>query len=171
MHRKRSSRSSIAKDSAQHNCTATRAPLHGNESTEDTAWVLERVPRTMKCFVAGSEQAAAADKWGTDPILLDAPKPGSGESYDYTIARRVPPGLHVVLAGGLHPGNVGAAILAARPWGVDVASGVEAEPGKKDAKLIAAFVQKAKSIELPPLPNDCEEPSTGPYDWAADTSL
>ena len=59
------------------------------------------------------------------------------------------------------------AILLARPWGVDVASGVEAEPGKKDPKLVAAFVKNAKSVLLP----DCEEPVTGPYDWEADAAL
>lgn len=143
------------------------AQLHGEESVEDTAYVSERVPRTMKAFVAGSDQARTASKWGTDPILLDAPRPGSGQSYDYRLARQAPSGLHVVLAGGLDPDNVAQAILAARPWGVDVASGVETEPGRKDAKLMAAFVQNAKNVELP----DREEVSSGPYDWAADAAL
>jgi phosphoribosylanthranilate isomerase len=149
------------------------AQLHGEENVEDTQYVQERVPRTMKVFIAGSDKLSQARKWGTDPILVDAPKIGDvsalvpGETYDYRLAGQAPSGLHIVLAGGLHPDNVANAILLARPWGVDVASGVEAEPGKKDPKLVAAFVKNAKSVVLP----DCEEPATGPYDWEADAAL
>lgn len=143
------------------------AQLHGNESTEDTQWVAERVPRTMKCFVAGSDNARRARDWGTNPILIDAPKPGSGESYDYRLALDVPSGLAVVLAGGLNPDNVEAAILAARPWGVDLASGVESAPGVKDPKLVAEFVRIAKGVTLP----DSEPRNEGPYDWDADAAL
>lgn len=149
------------------------AQLHGDESTEDTLYVRDRVPRTMKVFVAGSDKVPNARKWGTDPILIDAPKLGDesalavGEAYDYRLALEAPAGLHVVLAGGLNPDTVANAILLARPWGVDVAGGVEAEPGKKDPKLVAAFVKNAKSVVLP----DCDEPATGPYDWEADAAL
>lgn len=143
------------------------AQLHGNESVEDTRYVIDHVPRTMKAFVAGSPKLRSAAKWGTDPILVDAPKPGSGEAYDYSLARQAPRRLHVVLAGGLHPGNVASAIEAARPWGVDVASGVEREPGKKDPRLVADFVKAAKEVVL----EDCEELDTGPYDWDADAAF
>jgi len=149
------------------------AQLHGDESTEDTLYVQERVARTMKVFVAGSNKLPNARKWGTDPILVDAPKLGDvselvpGESYDYRLALQAPSGLHVVLAGGLHPGNVAQAIEIARPWGVDVAGGVEASPGKKDPTLVAKFVQNAKSVVL----SDREDPATGPYDWEADIAL
>lgn len=145
------------------------AQLHGNESTEDTAYVQERVVRTMKVFEAGSEKFLNARDWGTDPIMLDAPKdgPNAGQPYDYRLARQAPSGLHVVLAGGLHPGNVADAILQGRPWGVDVASGVESEPGKKDPKLVAQFVQNAKNVVVP----DSDEPVVGPYDWEADAAL
>lgn len=149
------------------------AQLHGDESPEDTLYVQERVPRTMKVFVAGSDKLLSARKWGTDPILIDAPKAGDtsalvpGEPYDFALARKAPAGMHVVLAGGLHPGNVADAILRSRAWGVDVASGVESEPGKKDPKLVAAFVKNAKSVVLP----DCEEPASGPYDWESEADL
>jgi len=145
------------------------AQLHGNESTEDTAYVRDRIARTMKVFEYGSEKVTDAQKWGTDPILLDAPKDGpmAGQPVDYRLARLAPAGLHVVLAGGLHPDNVAQAIELARPWGVDVASGVESEPGKKDHKLVAQFVRNAKNVVLP----DREELPSGPYDWAADAAL
>jgi phosphoribosylanthranilate isomerase len=51
----------------------------------------------------------------------------------------------MILAGGLRPDNVATAIAAARPFGVDVASGVEAEPGRKDHRLLAAFFEAARS--------------------------
>ena len=142
------------------------AQLHGDENPEDTAYVQERVPRTMKAFVAGSDKLSRATDWGTDPILVDAASPGSGISYDYELARQAPGGLHVVLAGGLHPDNVADAIRLARPWGVDVATGVESEPGKKDPKLVATFVQNAKAVEVP-----AEVVRKGPYDWDADAAL
>lgn len=149
------------------------AQLHGNESVEDTDYVRERIARTMKVFVAGSAKVRTARKWGTDPIMIDGPKPGDdspltpGEPYDYRLALEAPSGLHVLLAGGLHPGNVAEAIMLARPWGVDVAGGVEAEPGKKNHKLVADFIKNAKSVVLP----DREERVTGPYDWEADAAL
>ncbi len=143
------------------------AQLHGNESTEDTAYVRERVPRTMKAFVVGSHQFNTAERWGTDPILVDAAMPGSGESYDYRLARNGPAGLHVVLAGGLTPVNVTDAIAAAQPWGVDVSSGVERAPGLKDPKLVADFVRAAKTAPMSSGP----EPKTGPYDWDADAAF
>lgn len=148
------------------------AQLSGDESTEDTAWIAERIPRTMKAFVAGSDKLASADRWGTDPILVDAAEPGSGESYDYSLALAKPAGLHVVLAGGLRPDNVEAAIIAARPWGVDVASGVERGPGLKDPKLVADFIRNAKDAVVPDLaPAADGSYDRGPYDWNADAAL
>lgn len=143
------------------------AQLHGEESVEDTQYVQERVARTMKVFVVGSDKLRTARKWGTDPIMVDNAVGGSGKSYDYRLARKVPSGLHVLLAGGLHPGNVADAIIAARPWGVDVATGVESGPGVKDPKLMAEFVKNAKGVVLP----EGDELPRGPYDWEADAAL
>ncbi len=83
-------------------------------------------------------------------LLIDAHAPGAyggtGARADWhaaaAVAERYP---RVLLAGGLTPDNVAEAIRAVRPWGVDVSSGVEAEPGKKDPEKIRAFVAAAKS--------------------------
>jgi phosphoribosylanthranilate isomerase len=84
-------------------------------------------------------------------LLLDACVDGiaggTGESFDWDL---IPPGipLPIVLAGGLTPGNVGAAVRRVRPWAVDVSSGVEREKGIKDAAAIAAFIRGARDADV-----------------------
>lgn len=77
-------------------------------------------------------------------LLVDAPRAGSGEPWDWSAVRGRPTG-QWLLAGGLAPGNVAEAVAAARPWGVDVSSGVEASPGVKDPALITAFIDAARA--------------------------
>ncbi|WP_084963465.1 phosphoribosylanthranilate isomerase [Thermoactinospora rubra] len=80
-----------------------------------------------------------------DLLLVDAPKAGgAGEPWDWAAVRGRASG-RWLLAGGLAPDNVGRAIEAARPWGVDVSSGVEVARGVKDAGLIRAFVAAARA--------------------------
>lgn len=71
---------------------------------------------------------------------------GSGRTFDW---QRVPRALErpIVLAGGLHAGNVAEAIMATCPWGVDVSSGVEAMPGTKDPELMRAFVREVARVQ------------------------
>ena len=68
---------------------------------------------------------------------------GTGQTWNYTLAAAAPRTRPTLLAGGLNPANVSAAIAQARPWGVDVSSGVETD-GKKDPEKIAAFIRHAK---------------------------
>jgi phosphoribosylanthranilate isomerase len=67
---------------------------------------------------------------------------GTGVSLDWAVVDR--PDRPFVLAGGLNAGNIGEAIATLRPWGVDASSGLESEPGVKDAAMVAAFVEEAK---------------------------
>lgn len=121
------------------------AQLHGWESAEDTMWIAERVPRVIKAFEAGSDEARRANEWGTNPILIDAVTPGSGETWDWSLASETPDGLSVLIAGGLRPSNVAQAVEQVKPWGVDVSSGVERSPGHKDALAVRDFVANARA--------------------------
>ncbi|GIH25631.1 N-(5'-phosphoribosyl)anthranilate isomerase [Acrocarpospora phusangensis] len=80
--------------------------------------------------------------YGEELLIVDAPKPGSGEPWDWSGVRGRPSGKWM-LAGGLDAGNVRRAITEAQPWGVDVSSGVERD-GRKDPDLIREFVAAAR---------------------------
>jgi phosphoribosylanthranilate isomerase len=125
----------------------------------------------IKAFPGGDPRVAHADDYGVDAILLDSPNPGTGNVFDWALAGDLPEGQRLVIAGGLHPGNVEAAILRAKPWGVDVTSGVEASPGVKDPMKVKAFLEAAKRGEAQisaPLPGPAAGAPFGPYDWAED---
>jgi phosphoribosylanthranilate isomerase len=140
------------------------AQLHGHESAEHSRWVRERLPITIKAFPAGSPAVGKAKDYGSDIVMLDAANPGSGQVFDWRLVDGVPAGTRLLLAGGLTPENVVDAIGQAHPWGVDVVTGVESEPGRKDPRKLRAFVAAAKSAAVPRY----EGEAIGPYDWQAD---
>jgi len=86
-----------------------------------------------------------------DPLpprcLFESSSSGSGERADWTAAARVARTCQLVLAGGLDPSNVGEAVRAVRPFGVDVSSGVESSRGVKDAARIREFIRAARAAE------------------------
>lgn len=123
----------------------TGVQLHGAESAAYAREVAKatRVVRALP-YAPGLVPADVAD-YGADAVLLDAATPGSGLAFAWEAAApawRAWPRL--VLAGGLTPDNVSAAIGALRPYAVDVASGVETRPGVKDPEAVRAFVSAAK---------------------------
>ena len=122
--------------------------LHGNESPAEVAWIADRVPMVIKAVAAGSEQAALAAEFVAPIILIDAVQPGGGEVFDWSLVKSMPEDKRLLLAGGLTPENVASAIEVVRPWGVDVASGVEKEPGRKDPSALRRFIQNAKAANL-----------------------
>jgi phosphoribosylanthranilate isomerase len=77
-------------------------------------------------------------------FLFEGALSGQGVTSDWTAAARLARDAQLILAGGLRPDNVATAISSVRPFGVDVSSGVEAQPGKKSPTLIAAFVAAAR---------------------------
>jgi phosphoribosylanthranilate isomerase len=119
--------------------------LHGDELPADWArFPGSKLIRAVR--VADEASLAATAGWRPRFFLYDAASGGyggSGQQAPWAILGKAPRPL--LLAGGLTPENVAAAIAAVHPDGVDVASGVEASPGIKDAAKVAAFVTNARS--------------------------
>ncbi len=136
--------------------------LHGRETPEQTAEVAGSIRWVIKAFSATAPELRRADRYGTDLVLVDAPSPGSGKVFDWSLASDVPAGLRMILAGGLDPDNVADAIAVAEPWGVDVSSGVEASPGTKDPTKVRRFIANARAAA----PSPYLGPDDIPYDWA-----
>ena len=130
--------------------------LHGDESREFAAQFFGRV-QVWKAFRI--RDAAALDRVNPyfevcDAILLDADVPGAhggtGVRFDWTLADRIRAlPKPVIIAGGLRPENVAEAVRLFAPWGVDVSSGVESAPGKKEIFKVQQFVRIAKSAVHP----------------------
>jgi phosphoribosylanthranilate isomerase len=124
--------------------------LHGDESPE-TVVRLERDLPVIKAFrVQNSSRAPQLARFQrATAVLLDAfdgsQRGGTGKTFPWSIARRTKPIGLVFLAGGLTPENVGRAIRAAKPYAVDVCSGVEAKPGKKDPARVKAFMRAVRT--------------------------
>jgi len=147
------------------------AQLHGRETPDEVQWIRQRVPMVIKALPAGDGRVPKAADYGADAILLDAPNPGSGQVFDWALAGDLPEGQRLMIAGGLHAGNVAAAIARVKPWGVDTTSGVEASPGLKDPMKLKAFVDEARRAEAhlaEATAKVAEGLSTAPYDWADD---
>lgn len=130
-------------------CRLSLVQLHGDEGPAFCAEVARRTgARVIKAArVAGRSDIQALAAYRTDFHLLDAFHPelpgGTGERFDWMLAREHRPGARLILSGGLDAGNVGAAISTVRPYAVDVASGVESAPGVKDHELMTAFAAAA----------------------------
>jgi len=147
----------------------TGAQLHGREPLSEVRWIRQRVQFVVQAFAAGDPALAAAANGPADLVLVDSPDPGSGRLFDWTLAEGAPGGVRLVLAGGLTADNVGDAIERVRPWGVDVSSGVERSPGRKDATKLRRFVQAAREAGRAVAEDERPEPAaTGPYDWELD---
>jgi phosphoribosylanthranilate isomerase len=122
------------------------AQLHGDESPA----VVEQVgPRAVKAVaLAGPADLDRMRGYACATFLVDTPTPGrggSGDVGDWGLARRAAERHRVLLAGGLNPDNVAAAIAAVAPFGVDAASGVESAPGRKQPDLVERFVRAARA--------------------------
>ena len=132
--------------------------LHGHESPEQVSALKRRfglpVMKAIGIREASDLAQAEAYRGIADRLLLDAKPPkgatrpgGNALAFDWAILDGFDPGMPWMLSGGLDPGNVGEAVRVTRPMGVDVSSGVESAPGRKDLALIAAFVAAARAAE------------------------
>lgn len=123
--------------------------FHGDETDDFCArYSADGRPHIRALRLRTSEELARLSGLGTRQVLLDAAVPGAyggtGASVDLKLARQAVagfPSVAVVLAGGLDPDNVAHAVRMVRPYGVDVASGVESSPGRKDPVKMRDFVQ------------------------------
>jgi phosphoribosylanthranilate isomerase len=128
----------------------TMLQLHGDEGPSYCAEAGRRTgTRVIKAVqVRSGADLQALEPFHTDMHLLDSHalglRGGTGEVFDWSLARSHRGGVPVILSGGLTPDNVGAGIRAVSPWAVDVASGVEAEPGRKDPRKLEAFFAAAR---------------------------
>jgi phosphoribosylanthranilate isomerase len=124
--------------------------LAGDEPAELNRRLARPVARTVHVDAATTVEQIAARAAGARLIHLDTRKPGryggTGAAFDWRVARDAGELGPVLLAGGLSPENVAEAITAARPWGVDVSSGVE-RGGVKDPERIRAFLDAARSAD------------------------
>lgn len=145
-----------------HRAGLKAAQLHGYETPSMVADVAASVRWVIKAVAAGTPDAARADQFGTDMILVDAATPGSGSVFDWALIDDLPVGPRYILAGGLTPDNVAAAVSRGRPWGVDVSTGVERAPGRKDPLKVKAFIERARAAA----PEPHLGPDELPYDWA-----
>jgi phosphoribosylanthranilate isomerase len=126
--------------------------LHGDETPADAGALAAAtgLPIWKALAIASPADLDGLDRWPVQAFLLDAPsaaRGGAGVTFDWTLASQARtryPHHRFVLAGGLTPANVAAAISAVSPWAVDVASGIERSPGVKDPARTHAFLAAAR---------------------------
>ena len=105
------------------------------------------VPASVERWPVYREGTALPPDSAAATFIYEGPKSGQGETVDWATAAEHARNGHMILAGGLGPANVAAAIAAVRPWGVDVSSGVESAPGRKDPRIIQEFISAARAAE------------------------
>jgi phosphoribosylanthranilate isomerase len=137
-------------------CGLDVVQLHGEESPEFCDAVTRRVIKAFR--VKDITCLEPMNAYGAAAFLLDAWSPsahgGTGRTFNWEVAACAARVSRIILAGGLTPDNVAEAIRQVGPYGVDVSSGVEASPGKKDSRKIADFICNAKSeLNCSPTPS------------------
>jgi phosphoribosylanthranilate isomerase len=138
---------------AVENENLTMVQLNGAEGESFCAEVARRtgVKVAKAIHVASAADVHAAESYRTDFHLFDRRSKGAwggtGESFDWELLRGHRSEVPAILAGGLRPDNVAAAIATTHPYAVDVASGVELEPGRKDHAAMQAFFEAANPLD------------------------
>ena len=131
-------------------CGLNMLQFHGNETPE---YCTQFGLMSMKAFrIRDAGSLAALPEYPTDAYLLDSfvadKLGGTGEKFNWDLAIEAKKfGRPIFLAGGLTPSNVADAVRTVQPYAVDVSSGVEAAPGKKDHVKVREFIQAAKGVE------------------------
>jgi len=122
--------------------------LHGDEQPEDCIIEPLRVIKALRIKTADS--LAGVGKYQVSALLLDAWSDkgygGTGEQFDWQLAKQLTAHRPIILAGGLNPDNVTLAVQQVQPYAVDVSSGVETEPGRKDHQKVAEFIRRVRNL-------------------------
>lgn len=105
------------------------------------------IPDHVECWPVYREGSVSADGVPPGVFLYEGQESGTGKTIDWSTAARIARHGRMMLAGGLAEDNVGQAIREVAPWGVDVSSGVESLPGRKDHELIKRFVGAVRAAE------------------------
>jgi phosphoribosylanthranilate isomerase len=129
-------------------CPLNWVQLHGDETPDFCRQLLTHDVKTMKAIrVKDGSDIRRAEQYFTDAILLDAFRPesygGTGRTFDWNVIGHI--GKRVFLAGGINPDNVADAIKLG-VYGIDVCSGIEAEPGKKDHEKMKKLFEIVKQL-------------------------
>lgn len=131
-----------------HTCLLDKVQLHGDESAEFCALVTRPVVKVFR--VRGEACLESMKDYRVSAYLLDAYSPdaygGTGLTFNWEIAKKAKQFGPIILAGGLTPDNVRQAVDTVGPYAVDVSSGVEAAPGRKDPVKVREFIQNAKGF-------------------------
>jgi phosphoribosylanthranilate isomerase len=131
------------------NCCLDRVQLHGDESPAFCAQVSRPVIKVFRIKDMASLDLIAG--YRVAGYLLDAYSPqaygGTGLTFNWDIAKEARKFAPIILAGGLTPDNVRQAVETVGPFAVDVSSGVEASPGRKDPVKVREFIRRAKGVE------------------------
>ncbi len=126
-------------------CDLDLVQLHGSETPG-----FEAGRPVMKVLKVRDGAVGGADEW-PDPIMLDSwsadQRGGTGQTWDWEVARPLLRSRSVFIAGGLQPGNVGKVVSRLKPYGVDVSSGVEARVRVKDPEKMRAFIRAVRLAE------------------------
>lgn len=130
-------------------CGLDLAQLHGDESPADLAAL---GTRAFKAFRGVPAEVDGYARREAPALLVDAAVKdaygGTGVTADWAAAAELAKKFPLFLAGGLNPENVAAALRQVNPWGVDVASGVESSPGRKEPHKLEAFIRAARQDTL-----------------------
>lgn len=133
-------------------CGFALAQLHGDESASYCQQLGRPTLKALRLKDRGSFLALAEfqGRAGVRGFLIDAFSEkaygGTGQTVDWTLAAEVAGTIPILLAGGLTPLNVAEAVQRVRPYGVDVSSGVELTPGKKDREKVQAFLEAVRLV-------------------------
>ncbi|MDK2745049.1 MAG: phosphoribosylanthranilate isomerase [Nitrospira sp. BO4] len=135
-------------------CGFALAQLHGDESPLYCQHLGRPALKALRLKDHGTVLTLAGfqEQANVRGFLIDAYSDqaygGTGQTVDWTLAQEVARSLPIILAGGLTPENVADAIKTVRPYGVDVSSGVEKSPGKKDLHKLKAFIEAARLVPV-----------------------